>query len=116
MADFQQHAAELNALDVRVVAVSSDARDDAVRTADTLGLGVTVLCELDAADASRSIGCYTGLHKDIPHVQPASFVLAPDGTVVYAVYSSGQVGRFTAADALVIARGLWKAKSAATTG
>jgi len=39
---------------------------------------------------------------------PASFILAPGGKIVHAVYSSGKVGRLTAGDALTIVNDLRK--------
>ena len=59
---------------------------------------------LDAVATSRPIGCYTGIHDDIPHVQPAAFVVDGSGTILHAVYSSGKVGRLTAEDALMLIR------------
>jgi peroxiredoxin len=73
---------------------------------ERLGLEFTVLYGLDPEATSRAIGCYTGMHEGRPHIQPADFVLGPDGRVVHAVYSSGTVGRLTAADALPTVKGL----------
>jgi peroxiredoxin len=100
LADFQQHYAEFNALDTQVVALSADGEQDAFGMAQRLGLEFTVLYGLDAEATSRAIGCYTGTHEGRPHIQPADFVLGPDGNIVNAVYSSGKVGRLTAGDAL----------------
>ncbi len=104
MADFQKHKPELDELDVRIIALSSDAREDALGTVNKLGLDFPVIYGLDAKAASRLIGCFTGLHEGTPHVQPASFVLDAEGKIVHAVYSSGKVGRLTAEDALTLAR------------
>ena len=106
MADFQQHKAEFDPLDARIVALSADREDEARGTVERLGLEFTVLYGLDPEATSRAIGCYTGMHEGRPHIQPAGFVLGPDGRVVHAVYSSGRVGRLTAGDALTIVKGL----------
>ena len=82
------------------MAASADREPDAARTVEKLGLSFPVGYGLDAEAAALAIGCYTGTREGCPHVQPAGFVLRPDGTVVLAVYSSGKVGRLTAKDAL----------------
>jgi peroxiredoxin len=102
LADFQQHFAEFNALDVQIVALSADSEQDAWEMTQRLGLSFTVLHSLDPEATSRAIGCYAGTHDGRPHIQPADFILAPDGTIVHAVYSSGKVGRLTANDALTV--------------
>jgi peroxiredoxin len=106
LADFQQHNAELDALDTQVVALSADRGEEARGTVEQLGLEYTVLYGLDPDATSRALGCYSGTHEGRPHVQPAAFILGPDGRIVHAVYSSGKVGRLTAGDALTIVKDL----------
>ena len=106
MADFQGHKGEFDALNARIVALSGDAESEAWGTVEQLRLEFTVLYDLDPDAASRSIGCYTGTHEGRPHIQPAAFILGPDGLIVHAVYSSGKVGRLTAGDALAIIKDL----------
>jgi peroxiredoxin len=106
LADFQQHNAELDALDTQVVALSADREEEARGTVEQLGLEYTVLYGLDPDATSRALGCYTGTHEGRPHIQPAAFILGPDGRIVHAVYSSGKVGRLTAGDALTIVKDL----------
>jgi peroxiredoxin len=108
LADFQQHKAELDALDAQIVALSSDREEDAGGTVERLGLEFTVLYDLDPEATSRVIGCYTGMHEGKPHIQPAAFILGSDGRIVHAMYSSGKVGRLTAGDALTIVKDLRK--------
>jgi peroxiredoxin len=108
LADFQQHNAEFDALDTQVVALSSDPEDEARGTVERLGLEYTVLYGLDPEGISRAIGCYTGTHEGRPHIQPAAFMLGPDGRIVQAVYSTGKVGRVTARDALTMVKDLRK--------
>lgn len=112
MADFQNHQAELAALGVRIVALSADKQEDAAGTVQQLGLSYPVAYGLDPEAVSRLIGCYSGVREGRPHLQPAAFVLDPEGTVVHAVYSSGNVGRLTADDALTVVRGRAKAAQA----
>jgi peroxiredoxin len=108
LADFQQHRGELEALGAQILALSADDEAEAWGTVEQLGLEFTVCYGLDAEAASRSIGCYTGTHEGRPHIQPAAFILGPDGRIVHAVYSSGKVGRLTAGDALAIVTDLGK--------
>jgi peroxiredoxin len=108
LADFQQHKAEFDALDAEVVALSADREEEALGTVEQLGLEFRVLYGLDPEATSRAIGCYTGKHEGKPHIQPAAFILRPDGRIVHAMYSSGKVGRLTATDALTIVKDLRK--------
>jgi peroxiredoxin len=108
LADFQQHKAELDEIDVQIVALSADREEEAAGTVERLGLEFTVLYGLEPEATSRAIGCYTGKHEGKPHIQPAAFILGSDGRIVHAVYSSGKVGRLTAGDALTIVKDLRK--------
>lgn len=97
------------------MALSADTADEARGTVEQLGLEFTVAHDLDPVAVSRAIGCYAGTRKGRPHLQPADFVLAPDGTIVHAVYSSGKVGRLTANDALTLVKDLRKAQRSKET-
>jgi peroxiredoxin len=108
LADFQRHKPEFDALDTPILALSADTQAEAWGTVQQLGLEFTVLYDLDPEATSRVIGCYTGTHEGRPHIQPAAFILAPDGKIVHAVYSSGKVGRLTASDAVAIVNDLRK--------
>ena len=108
MADFQTHKAEFDALDAPILALSADTQAGAWETVEQLGLTFPVLYDLDPDATSRVIGCYTGTHEGRPHIQPASFILAPGGKIVHAVYSSGKVGRLLASDAVTIVKDLRK--------
>jgi peroxiredoxin len=104
LADFQGRRAEFDALGAEIVALSADTREDAWATVQRLGLEFRVLYGLDPEATSRTIGCYAGIHEGRPHVQPAGFILGPDGRIAHAVYSSGKLGRLTAEDALTIVK------------
>lgn len=104
MADFNAHLGEFDEHGVQVLAASSDPLEEAQKTVELLELGYTVLYGLDLEATSAAIGCYTGEHEGRPHLQPASFILKADGTIALATYSSGKVGRLTAADTLEIVR------------
>lgn len=106
MADLEKNLGALEELDAQVIALSSDDEAEARGTAGSLDLRYTVLYGLDAEATSRAIGCYTGRREGEAHIQPAAFVLDRDGAVAHAVYSSGKVGRLTAADAIAVLEGL----------
>jgi peroxiredoxin len=108
LADFEQHTPEFDALYAEIVALSADREEEAGGTVQELGLEFRVLYDLDPEATSRAIGCYTGMHEDKPHIQPAAFILGPDGRIVHAMYSSGKVGRLTANDALTMVKDLRK--------
>ena len=108
MADFKQHQAEFDALNAQIVALSADREEEAWGTVEQLGLEFRVLYGLDPEATSHAIGCYTGKRDGKPHIQPAGFILGPDGRIVHAMYSSGKVGRLTASDALTIVKDLRK--------
>lgn len=62
-------------------------------------LSFPVLYALDVDEMRERLGLY--IQKgDRTHLQPAQFVLDPDGRVHLASYSSGAVGRLSAAEML----------------
>ncbi len=93
MAGFEKQKAELDALGVRVVAASVDPLDKAKEVAAELsfpvGYGVT------RAVADR-LGSWWEERRGI--IQPSEFLVAADGKVRSATYSSGPIGRVDAAD------------------
>ncbi len=55
---------------------------------------------LDARTTAETLGAYIETSSDPPYVQATAFVLTPTGTVDLAVYSSANVGRLRAVEAL----------------
>ncbi len=84
--------------------MASGPRADAEWLVRELQLGFPLGYDLDAETASRSVGCFVGVHEGCRHVQPSGFILDPDGIVIHAVYASGKVGRLTASDVLTVLR------------
>ena len=79
-----------------VVALSADAEPAATAIVDKHQLGFPVGYGADVDKVADALGCYT---NDEPHfLQSSGFLLAPDGTVILASYSSGAIGRLTADD------------------
>jgi len=102
LADFEKHREEIEARGAWIVAGSSDSISGAQAVVEDLGLNFVMLYGLDAESVSEAIGCYTGEREGKPHIQPASFIVSPAGSVDYSVYSSGKMGRLTARDALQV--------------
>jgi peroxiredoxin len=81
---------------VKVVALSVDDEQTTAALVDKLHLGFPVGHSADADQVAAELGCYVNAE---PHyLQSTGFVLAPDGTVVTAVYSSGAIGRLMPED------------------
>ena len=93
MAGFEKLKPGLDALGVKVVAASIDSLDKAKEVAAELsfpvGYGVT------RAQADQ-LGSWWEERRSI--IQPSEFLVAADGKVRSATYSSGPIGRVDAAD------------------
>ncbi|GGO36352.1 redoxin domain-containing protein [Deinococcus humi] len=96
--DFQKRSAGFEQAGARVVALSTDPKAQAQRTAELYGLTFPVLWGADAHQVAASTGAY--VLGDPPILQSTGFLLQPDGKVALAVYSSGAVGRLVAHDTL----------------
>lgn len=93
---FRRASETLAEAGVKVVALSVDDEQTSAALVDKLRLGFPVGHSADAEEVAAQLGCYV---NDEPHyLQSTGFVLAPDGTVVNAVYSSGAIGRLTPED------------------
>jgi peroxiredoxin len=90
---FEKHRAELDALGVKVVAASVDAIDKAKEVAAELSFPVAYGVTRAQAD---QLGSWWEERRSF--IQPSEFVVAADGKVRAATYSSGPIGRVDAAD------------------
>ena len=99
MAGLQEHLEAYREEDVHVVALSADDREAAREMAEEEDLDFSVLYGLDVKDIRDRYGLY--IHEnERTHLQPAQFILDPEGNVQLASYSSGAVGRLDAEEAL----------------
>jgi peroxiredoxin len=96
LASFQRALDSLTQLDVRVVALSVDDESAAQKLVQKYGLTFPVGHSADPAAVADATGAY--LSDDGTYLQSTGFVLAPDGSVLIAVYSSEAIGRLAAAD------------------
>lgn len=92
------------------MAASVDSKEDTRKFAADLRLTFLVGYGVDAEQASALTGAYYEPKKKFLHA--TGFILKPEGVVAAAVYSTGPIGRFAAADALDIVTSL--SKKAAT--
>jgi len=91
LAAFDRAQDGLDAAGIRVVALSVDDEQTSSDLVDKLHLSFSVAHSADADKVASELGCY--VNDDPRYLQSTGFVLAPDGTVVTAVYSSGAIGR-----------------------
>lgn len=98
LTDFQRRLQDFEKASITVVALSADPEAEARSTVEEHGLELPVGYGLEAARIQARYGSYLGGDRD--YVQATGFVLDPAGRVQLAVYSSGAIGRLSAADVL----------------
>lgn len=96
LAAFSRATEALNALGAKVVALSVDDEATASEFVAKRKLAFPVGHSADAEKVAAVTGAYT--NGDPQYLQSTGFVLAPDGTVLTAVYSSAAIGRLVADD------------------
>lgn len=102
LADFQRQLDKFTEAGVKVVALSVDSEQEATATVDAKSLTFPVGYGLDPEATSNVFGNYLSDGNDghDTYIQATGFVVAPDGTIAVAVYSSNAIGRLNAADTL----------------
>jgi peroxiredoxin len=99
LAAFSRATDELTEIGVKVVALSVDDEATSADLAAKHSLRFPLGHSADAQQVAAILGSYTG-GEGPGYLQSTGFVLAPDGTVVTAVYSSGAIGRLVAGDVI----------------
>jgi peroxiredoxin len=102
LAAYQRASETLAELDVRVVALSADDEQAGTGLVDKHRLTFPIAHSADPQTVARSLGTY--LADDASYLQSSGFILAPDGTVITAVYSTEAIGRLVAADVIGFVR------------
>ena len=98
LAGFQRASEKLAEAGIKVVALSVDNEATTVGTIEKFKLGFSVGHSADADKVASITGAYT---NESPHyLQTTGFLLAPDGKILNAVYSSGPIGSLVAEDVL----------------
>lgn len=102
LSGFARAAGTLAELDVKVAALSVDDEATSAELVAKRHLGFPVGHSADADTVAQLTGAYT---NDDPHyLQSTGFLLAPDSTIITAVYSSGAIGRLVADDVVGLVR------------
>ena len=87
---------------IKVVALSVDDEQTSTELVEKLRLNFPVAHSADPDDVAATLGSY--VNDEPRYLQSTGFVLAPDGTVVTAVYSSGAIGRLLPEDVVGLVR------------
>ena len=98
MLDFQRSIAEFEKNNIRIIAASSDTKEEAGKTVDKYGLTFSVGYGLIPTEVSAITGAFFHPEKNFLHA--AGFVVSPEGKIENAVYTSNAIGRLTASDCL----------------
>lgn len=77
---------------IKVIAASADEEPGAREMVTDQGLTFPVAYGV-GAEQIEAIGAIAGIRQEKTIIQPAEFVLNPDGEVVASMYSSTQLGR-----------------------
>lgn len=88
----------LSGVNAKVVALSVDDESTATATVEKHRLTYPIGHSADADALSAAVGGY--VNEDPKYLESTGFILAPDGTVVLAVYSSGAIGRLVPDDVI----------------
>ena len=96
LASFSRASERLAELGAKVVALSVDDEAAAAELVAKHKLAFPVGHSADARQVAAATGAY--LNDNPRYLQSTGFLLAPDGTVLTAVYSSAAIGRLTADD------------------
>ncbi len=108
MLDFEKNIGDLSENDIQVIAASCDPLEKAQETIDSYKLTFTVGYGLDAAETSALTGAFYDDKEGYLHA--TGFIVAPDGMIANAVYSTGMLGRLVAADTLSLIKYLREKK------
>ena len=98
LAEFSRAGDTLAELGVKVAALSADDEATSAALVAKHRLMFPVAHSADAGTVAAATGAYT--NPEPSYLQSTGFVLAPDGTVLTAVYSSGAIGRLVADDVI----------------
>jgi peroxiredoxin len=100
LAGFQRASEKLAEAGIKVVALSVDDEATTAGTIEKFKLSFPVGHSADADKIAAVTGAYT---NEAPHyLQTTGFLLAPDGKILNAVYSSGSIGRLVADDVIAM--------------
>lgn len=96
LAAFEKASANLEKIGIKVAALSADTAESAAGTVAKHNIQFPVGHSANIAAVSQLLGTY--VNDQPPALQTTGFVLAPDGSIVVAVYSSSAIGRLVPED------------------
>ncbi len=102
LAAFSRAKADLDTAGIKVVALSVDDEATSTDLVEKRRLNFPIAHSADAGAVAEAVGAY--VNDDPRYLQSTGFVLAPDGSVVTAVYSSGAIGRLLPDDVVGLVR------------
>ncbi len=103
----QEHYAALQQEDVGLVVASVDPLQDAKALAQELQLDFPLAWGLVSSVTAELLGCF--FEPDKSYLHATGFIIAPDGSIAVACYSTGPVGRLQPDNALKLIRH-WKSQ------
>jgi peroxiredoxin len=98
LAGFQRASGKLADAGIKIAALSVDGEAATAGTIEKFKLSFPVGHSADADKVAAITGAYT--NESPRYLQATGFVLAPDGKILNAVYSSGPLGRLVAEDVI----------------
>jgi peroxiredoxin len=98
LADYQSRLGELESCNARLIAASVDSKEETQALVEMLGLTFSVGYGLDFVEFAQQTGAFYEVRRSILHA--TSFILRQDGTVAYAVYATGPIGRLSVDDCI----------------
>jgi peroxiredoxin len=96
LAGFERASAKLAALGIQVVALSVDDQAKTAGLIEKHKLRFPIGYGADVAKIASATGAYVA--DEQRYLQTTGFLLAPDGSILVAVYSSSAIGRLVADD------------------
>lgn len=102
LASFGRAHRALQEAGIKVIALSVDDETTSAALVAKHRLPFPVGHSADAAKFAAATGAF--MNDEPPYLQSTGFVLAPDGTVLTAVYSSGAIGRLVVDDVVGFVR------------
>lgn len=102
LAAFSRAQADLESTGIKVVALSVDDEQTSTELVAKRRLNFPVAHSADTDEVAATLGAY--VNDEPRYLQSTGFVLAPDGTIVTAVYSSGAIGRLVPDDVVGLVR------------
>lgn len=100
MVDFQGRTEDFEKLNIQIIIASADSLEYANKMKDKVIVTFKIGWGLNAQEVSTKTGAFFDDKKNYIHA--TGFIINPEGKIVVASYSTGAIGRLTAADTLAL--------------